>query len=368
MKYCTKCLNVSTRPRIEFNKEGICNACVWAEEKKTIINWEQRWAKLEELCEKYKKLNPNRPNVIVPYSGGKDGAYNAYILRDKLGMHPLCITIRPPIEDPLGKQNIQNFLDRGFDHVFITPNRRISKEIDKDNFINHGIPMHAFMMSVHAAIWRCAVIYDIPFVMYAEEGESEYGGSTELKYRHNYDIEHSINFYLSGIDPRQYIDKYSEQELYWFIHPSKEEIIEKKLDISHMSYFEHFSNYKHYLVAKEKLGLIEREERNVGSYENFSTTDTYLIWLYFYLMYLKFGFGRTTTIVGNDIREGALTRDQGINLVKKYDGEYPEQYIDLYLSYYQMTKEEFDEVLDKHANKDLFVKRNGFWEPTFVPE
>tara|TARA_Y100001935_G_scaffold249114_1_gene247220 strand:+ start:10 stop:1092 length:1083 start_codon:yes stop_codon:yes gene_type:complete len=358
----------NTRPRIRFNEEGVCNACSWADEKKNVIDWDARWDKLEELCEKYKKRNPNQPNVIVPYSGGKDGAYIAYTLREKLGMHPLCVTIRPPIEDPLGLKNIQNFLDRGFDHVFITPNRRVSMNIDKESFIKYGIPMHAFIMSVQAAIFRAAIIFDIPFVMFAEEGETEYGGSDALKNRHNYDIEHSIEFYMSGVNPKKYLDRYTEQELYWLIHPPKEKILKHKLDISHWSFFEHFSNYKHYLVAKEKLGLQEREGRSVGSYENFSTTDTHIIWLYFYLMYLKFGFGRTTTIVGTDIRDGALTRDQGLNLVKKYDGEYPEKFIDMYLDFYDMTKKEFDEVLDNHANKNLFFKEDGRWKPKFTPK
>ena len=367
MKFCTNCLMPSTRPRIQYNEKGVCNACQWAEEKKS-IDWSIRWKKLEALCEKYRSRNKGKFDVIVPYSGGKNGAYIAYILKHELGMNPLCITIRPPMEDKIGLKNIKNFQDLGYDHLFVTPNRQILKEIDKENFIEKGIPMHAFMITVQTAILRCAHNFDIPFVMYAEEGETEYGGSSKLKESPTYSVEDSINLYLSGVDPKKYINRFSEKELYWFLYPSADQLRELKPEVCHWSYFEDFVNYKHYLVAKEKCGLVEREERNIGAIENFSILDTDIIHLYFYLMYLKFGFGRTISEVGNEIRRGAMTRSQAVNIARKFDGEYPEKHIESYLNYYNMDQDEFDSVLDKWANKDLFEKVNGRWKPMFKIE
>ena len=364
MKYCTKCLMPSTRPRIQYDKDGVCNACLWAVEKKE-MDWTTRWGQLEELCDKYRARNKGRFDVIVPYSGGKNGAYIAYTLKEKLGMNPLCVTIRPPMEDPIGLQNIKNFTELGYDHLFITPNRVVEKQIDKENFVNKGIPMHAFMIAVQTAIMRTAVNFDIPFVMYAEEGETEYGGSSKLKNSPTYTVEDGINLYLSGVDPAKYVDQFDEGQLYWFLYPSKAEIDAMGPAISHWSYFEDFVNYKHYLVAKEKLGLVERVERNIGAIENFSATDTNLIHLYFYLMYLKFGFGRTTSEIGNEIRRGAMTRQQAVNITRKFDGEFPDVHRSSYLEYYDMTTEEFDATLDKWANKELFEKINGKWVPQF---
>jgi len=364
---CTKCLMTSTRPRIQFNKAGVCNACEWAEEKKE-VDWALRWAQLEALCDKYRVRNKGRFDVIVPYSGGKDGGYIAYTLKHKLGMTPLCVTIRPPLEDPVGIQNITNFLDRGYDHLFITPNRLVGREIDKENFINRGIPMHAFMIAVQTAIMRTAVNFDIPFVMFAEEGETEYGGSSKLKNSPTYEVEDGIRFYLSGVNPATYRDRFDERSLYWFLYPPQNEIEALQPEICHWSYFEDFVNYKHYLVAKEKLGLVERAERNIGGIENFSVTDTDIIHLYFYLMYLKFGFGRATTEVGNEIRRGAMTRAQGLNIVRRIDGEFPEKHIESYLEYYGMSRNEFDAVIDKWANKELFEKQGKRWKPKFEIE
>ena len=86
------------------------------------------------------------------------------------------------------------------------------------------------------------------------------------------------------------------------------------------------------------------------------------------MMYLKFGFGRATQDAGIEIRRGAMTREQAVNLVRLYDGLYPEEFIETYLDHYQMTQGEFDAVLDKWANKNLFKKENSRWIPTFVAE
>ena len=39
--WCTKCVVASTRPRVTFDKNGVCTACQWAEKKKT-LDWSQR--------------------------------------------------------------------------------------------------------------------------------------------------------------------------------------------------------------------------------------------------------------------------------------------------------------------------------------
>lgn len=282
------------------------------------------------------------------------------MLKEKLGMKPLCVTIRPPLEEQIGIQNIYNFMDRGYDHVFITPNRIIEREIDKENFIEKGIPMHAFMILVQTAIARASVAFDIPFVMFAEDGESEYGGSKKLENQHYYEFEDGINFYLSGVNPNKYLRKYSKEDLYWFTYPEEDEMKKCRPLLCHWSYFKDFVNYEHYVLAKEKLGLLEKETRSIGAIENFSTTDTYLIRLYFYLMYLKFGFGRVSTEVSNEIRRSSMTRNQAINIANTFDGEMPdEDHIKKYLDYYKISINEFNNIIDKNANKDLFYKNNN---------
>jgi hypothetical protein len=83
-------------------------------------------------------------------------------------------------------------------------------------------------------------------------------------------------------------------------------------------------------------------------------------------MYLKFGFGRANQDASIEIRRGAMDRSQALNLVRLYDGRYPEEFVDAYLDYYRMTKPEFDAVLSLWANRDLFEMINGHWQPRFT--
>jgi hypothetical protein len=155
-------------------------------------------------------------------------------------------------------------------------------------------------------------------------------------------------------------------ELSFFCFPEDDEIVKNPIEITHWSYFEDWDPYRNYLVAKEHCGLTESEGTNSGTFTNFAQNDQALYALHTYLMFLKFGFGRANQDASIEIRRGAMERDQALNLVRLYDGQYPEEFHQLYLDYYQMNESEFSAVLDRWANKDLFEKRRGRWHPTFV--
>jgi N-acetyl sugar amidotransferase len=364
MKYCTNCLMPETRPRVSYDNRGWCNACQWSEEKKS-LDWDSRWELIEELCEKYR--TPKSFDCIVPVSGGKDSSYVAYTMKHRLKMHPLCVTIRPGLPLPVGEQNVINFINAGYDHIHLTPDPRVMREIDKIGLIEAGRPLLGWQTAVQTAIFRLSTKLSIPLVMFGEDGETEYGGTKKLKHQHYYDAEDSVRIYLEGHNPARYVDRFSAKELYWFTYPSPDEMRGADICIAHWSYFENWDPYDHYLVAKEKCGLQEQEERASGTYNNFAQTDTALYNLHTWLMYLKFGFGRCSQDVGIDIRRGAMSRKQGLSLVRNFDRENPEQFIPMYLDYYGLTREEFDEVIAKHVNKQLFAFEDGRWAPTFQP-
>ena len=364
--YCSECLMLNTRPRLTFDSNRVCSACQWAKEKKEEVNWESRQKELSDLCEFYKERNKGRFNCILPVSGGKDSSYVAHQMKFEWGMTALAVTVHPPLSYNVGNQNLENFINCGFDHIRITPNYEVGRLMAKKFFIEQGQPLLAWIMCVQTAIFNAAVIFDIPFVMFGEEGEVEYGGDTKLKNQACYNLEDSIKFYLSGNDPSEILNEYNDAETFWWKYPSEADFRKLKPAIAKYSYFKNWDSYSNYLYSKEHCGLEENSERCIGTYNNFAQTDTKLYDLHAYLMYLKFGFGRCTQDVGIDIRRGALSRKQGIALVKAYDGEYPEELIPEFLDYFRMTQEEFDEVLAKHANKDLFELIDGRWNPKFL--
>ncbi len=363
--WCKNCLNMSTRPRITFDSRGWCNACQWMEEKKT-LDWSKREKELEDLLNKHRSKDGGF-DCIVPVSGGKDGSYVAHTLRHKYKMNPLTITSRPPIELELGKKNIANFVDSGFDHMHITANKKAMRSLNKIGFIDMGSPYYGWLISIISAVTNVALKYEIPLIFYGEDGEVEYGGSSENKNRSIFSIEYVVRTYFEGgydkIIKKSGLDK---KELFWFSLPNSSSIDNNKISMTHMGYFEPWDSYKNYLVAKEHCGLEESNSTNSGTFTNFSQTDQALYSLHTYMMYLKFGFGRATQDAGIEIRRGAMDRDQAVNLVRLYDGLYPDEFIEIYLEYFDMSIDEFDAVLDKWVNKDLFEKINGRWKPLFV--
>ena len=120
--FCKNCIVFSTRPRITFNSKGICSACQWSFEKKK-INWKTKKKELGVLLKSNKSKN-SQYDCIVPVSGGKDGSYVAYNLKHKYKMNVLTVTIRPPLETELGKQNLNSFINSGFNHLHISQIKR----------------------------------------------------------------------------------------------------------------------------------------------------------------------------------------------------------------------------------------------------
>ena len=364
VKWCSNCLNMSTRPRITFDHRGWCNACVWMEEKK-ILDWEPRQRELEALMDKYRSRDGGF-DCVVPCSGGKDGSYVSHQVKSKYGMNVLAITVTPPLSLDLGDRNLKNYIQSGFNHIQINPDAEAMRQLNRHGFIEKGFPYFGWLMAMQAAVVRMAVNLKIPLIFYGEDGEIEYGGSTESKNSQTYTVDYMRKVYLEGGHEKVIrASGLDESKLYFFLFPSEKELEGRELNIAHWSYFESWDPYRNYLVAKEHCGLEEAPESNAGTFTNFAQNDQALYALHAYLMYLKFGFGRATQDAGIEIRRGAMARDQAINLVKIYDGHFPEEFLDLYLEYYRMTREQFNEVIDRWVNQDLFEKVDGMWIPTF---
>ncbi|CEK10226.1 N-acetyl sugar amidotransferase [Legionella hackeliae] len=361
--WCSTCLNMSTRPRIEFDAEGRCNACVWAEEKKT-LDWKSRQLELISLLEMHRSKTGGF-DCIVPVSGGKDGSYVSYKLKYEYDMHPLAVTVAPPLTYDIGDKNLKNYINSGFDHIHINPNYKVMKALNKKGFLEQGRPLYGWTTAIFTSVIRIANNFGIPLIFYGEDGEVEYGGSTESKNRSIFDIQYIKKIYLEGNYENTLKQLFSESELYFWLFPQESEWSQKEIFMTHMSYFEPWDPYRNYLVAKEHCGLMEKTDSNSGTYTNFAQNDNSLYDLHTYLMYLKFGFGRCTQDVGIDIRRGAMTREQGIQLAKIYDNAKPEIYVDDYLDYYEISREEFEATIDRFANKQLFEKSDGLWLPKF---
>jgi N-acetyl sugar amidotransferase len=364
LKWCTNCVSMSTRPRIQFDHRGWCNACVWSERKRT-LDWGSREKSLRELLDAHR--SSSRFDCLVPVSGGKDGSYVSHNLKHKYGMNPLAVTVTPALALPLGEENLKSFVQSGYNHVSINPDCNAMCALNKTGLVEMGFPYYGWLIAIQSAVLRVAVNFGIPLIFYGEDGEVEYGGSTETDRNPIYDVNYMKKVYLEGgYDKVLQRSGLSQASLQFFQFPNQTELDQSRIKIAHWSYFENWDPYRNYLVAKQYCGLKEAEDSNEGTFTNFSQNDQALYALHTYLMYLKFGFGRANQDACIEVRRGAMDRQQAVNLVRLYDGRYPEQFEKLYLDYYKMTLEEFDASLDRWANKALFEKKGRQWRPRFT--
>ena len=365
LKWCSRCLTMSTRPRITFDADGICNACIWVESKGK-LDWTIRERELEKLLELHKSNNGGF-DCLVPVSGGKDGSYVAYNLKHRYGMNPLCVTVTPALPLTLGEKNLRSFVEKGYDHISINPDYAAMQKLNKIGLIEMGFPYYGWLIAIHVAPIRIALNFNISLIFYGEDGEVEYGGSTETSMKPIYGIDYQKRVYLEGgYEKILNTSNLLSKQKYFFEFPTEQNKSAKNIKITHWSYFENWDPYRNYILAKEKCGLREAETSNSGTFTNFAQNDQAIYALHTYLMYLKFGFGRANQDACIEIRRGAMTRSQGLNLIRLYDGNYPEEYIQDYLEYYEISQNEFNNVLDKFANKDLFEKKSGRWLPKFT--
>lgn len=367
LRWCSHCLAMSTRPRISFDDRGWCNACRWMEKKKT-LDWSARQLELEQLLNKHRR-NDGYFDCMVPVSGGKDGSYVAYNLKHKYGMNPLCLTVTPALSLPLGDQNLRAFVESGYNHISVNPAHEAMRALNRVGLIEMGFPYYGWLIAIQSAPVRIANQLGIGLIFYGEDGEVEYGGTTETDKNPIYNVQYMKKIYLEGgYDTVLDGAGLPEQDLFFFRFPNDAALARSPIEITHWSYFENWDPYRNYMVAKEHCGLKEAEDSNAGTFTNFAQNDQALYALHTYLMYLKFGFGRANQDASIEVRRGAMDRAQAVNLVRLYDGQYPHDFLETYLDYYRMSQAEFDAALDRWANQDLFEKVDGYWKPLFTVE
>lgn len=362
VKFCTNCLVMETRPRVGFDKAGRCNACVWSEEKNK-VDWDAREKNLLSLLDRHRSKSGGF-DCLVPVSGGKDGSYVTYKLAREYGMNPLCVTVTPAMELEIGRGNLRNFIESGFNHMSINISPETLRSANRWGLINKGFPYFGWLTAIAAAPLQIASNFGIGLIFYGEDGEVEYGGESETKQNPIYDIPYIQRVYLEGgydLMMNDLKEKKLCDQFFQFPDVKKE----MPLEIAHWSFFENWDPYRNYLVAKQHCGLKEATETNSGTFTNFAQNDQALYALHTYLMYLKFGFGRANQDASIEIRRGAMSREQAVNLVRLYDGLYPEEFIGDYLDYYQISHDQLIEVFDRYVNKQLFEKTNGQWKPIF---
>ena len=372
VKYCKKCVVSNQRPRIVFDDNGVCSACQFAYEKQNVIDWDQRALELEKLCDKYRR-NDGRYDVIVPVSGGKDSAYVAHLLKHRYGMHPLTVTWAPFAHTDIGWENLQNFIASGFTNLLGWPNREIHRKLARVAFEAEGDSFMPFIYGQMAYPFHLALCFDIQLVFYGENGEAEYGGSTEHNYSSFMPVEDFSRLYWNGSTVNSLLEwgqkhgiispsDYTQNDLLYYSPPTVEQLSGKDIQMHWLSYYHMWVPQENFYYAAEHTGFqANKYGRSEGTYSKYASLDDRLDGPHYYLSYIKFGIGRATSDAAHEIRDGHITREEAVSLVHRYDGEFPKLYFQEFLKYLDITEDKFHQIVDSYRPPHLWEKIDGEW-------
>lgn len=386
VRFCRLCVMSNQRPNssveyahtaesakitIHFDDEGICDACKVAECKKH-INWKERDLQLRELLERHRGKG-DKYDVLVPGSGGKDSFYAAHILTHRYGMKPLLVTWAPHLATEWGQRNLERWQEIA-DHIMVTPSRsthRLLTRLAVDNLFH---PFQPFIIGQKALAPKIAAQYGIPLVFYGEN-EAEYGNpmaDTDTSKRS--DVYHTAlnRMYLSGVPMEELRVRYGlrEVDLNAYMPAKLEELQEKKVEVHYLGYYLKWHPQSCYYYAVENGGFEPNPGRTPGTYSKYNSIDDKIDDLHYYTTFIKFGIGRATYDAAQEIRSGDITREEGMALVKSFDGEYParfEKEVFEYLSvpgFEPMTRAYLTNLANKFRSDHLWrlVGPYGNWE------
>lgn len=382
VKYCKKCVMSNQRPTsaVEFkhtpeskkttlhlDEEGVCDACNMAVEKEK-INWQQREDELLKLLDQHRSKDGSY-DCLVPGSGGKDSAYQAHILKYKYGMNPLTCTWPPILYTDYGYKNFHNWIDSGFDNISFNRNGKVMKLLTKLSIENLFHPFQTFMLGQKNLAPKIASRYGISLIFYGEN-EAEYGNpiadnASSLRDKSYYSYNNLDEIYLGGLSLRELQEKYKLTlgDLSSFLPADATELDKSKIEVHYLGYYLKWTPQEVYYYAVENTGFRARPFRTQGTYSKYNSIDDKIDDLHYYTTYLKFGIGRATYDASQEIRNKHITREEGIALVKKFDGEFPDRYFNEVMDYLDIDPDYFkNELTDRFRSPHLWIKHNGEWK------
>ena len=368
MKICKKCIQPDTRLGIYFDKNGICGACIWEKEKEA-IDWDLRRKELEEIASWAKNNTSSNYDCAIGVSGGKDSTLQAIIARDELGLRPLLVNSEPTGITEIGKYNIENLKELGFDVISIRPNPKIMKKLVKRDFYKYLNPVKITEYSLYSSTYIIAENFEIPLIIQGENPGLTLGTRlTGVGTDSNALKADELQTLSSGWKEYLEVEGIKEKDLYLF-HYDRKKLEQKNTKGIWLQYFlKSWSNRGNAEFSK-KYGLKWRPEDfdffSIGTYVPYAQLDTDLTQVNQLLKYIKFGFGQCMDSACYDLRENRITRNEAIDLVKMYDGKCSEFYIKKFCDYIDIDVEAFWEVTEKFRGPMWVKNSENKWHNTY---
>jgi len=369
LKICKNCIQPDTRPGIFFTDDGLCGACLWEIEKQQ-IDWELREKELIDIVKSSTKNNTSAYDCVIGVSGGKDSTFQAIYARDMLKLKCLLVNYEPEARTDIGKKNLENLKQLGFDVISIRPNPAVMKKLAKYDFFTFCNIVKATEFTLYSSTYIIAEKFRIPLIIQGENPGLTLGArSSGVGTDGNSLKANQLDTLSSGWFEYLKVDGISENDLFWF-HYEREKL--EQLGIRGIwlnYYYKNFSQHGNAIFSKQ-YGFTWRnnfDPKSIGTYLPYFQLDTDVTQVNQMLKFFKFGFGQCMDHVCYDIRENRLSRKEAIELVLELDGSCSEKYICDFCNYIEISIEDFWKNIDKFRGP-MWYKENGKWKNAVTEE
>jgi N-acetyl sugar amidotransferase len=360
LTYCKSCVMPDTKPDLHLDQHGICNACRSFEKRKE-VDWDARYQELLKLLDKYRQKNGTNWDCIVPVSGGKDSTYQVVRML-QLGLNPLCVTSTTCDLSPLGRTNIENLKHLGVDYIEVSPNPLVRAKLNRVGLTQVGDiswPEHVGIFTIPV---RAAVQFNVPLIVWGENSQNEYGGpaaaaeNNVLTRRWLEEFGGMLGLRVSDLMGQEGIEA---KHLIPYTYPTDEELQRVGVTGLFLGHYIPWDGLSNTLISQAN-GFQTYHKVVEGSMVNYENLDNHHTGIHDYFKFLKFGFGRATDLACLHIRRGRLTRQDGVEAVKRLDGLFPWEYLgkslkDI-LQPLDMSVDDFTRLCDQFTNKKIFKR------------
>ncbi len=352
MNRCRLCVIPDTRPDTPF-VDGICSACR-SFPKRRAVDWKAREREFTNLLGRGTRFH----DCVVASSGGKDSHWQVLKVLE-LGARPLVVTASTCMLTKIGRANIDN-LSRYADTIEVTPNRSARAKLNRlglDLVGDISWPEHA---TIFGTPLRVADRFGIQIVLYGENPQEAYGGPAGTEDAAEMTARWITEFGgFLGLRAQDMVgqDGLTERDLGPYFPYGRSYSCPKPLFMGAYFVWDSERNAK---VAAQ-AGMIQAVPcaANWWPAENL---DNAMTGIHDHLMYRKYGYGRAAAQLSVDIRQGRMTREGAMRIVREIDGLFPYTYAGVeygeVLKHIGMTDGAFWRALERFTNWDLFATRD----------
>ncbi|MDH5510198.1 MAG: hypothetical protein OEZ32_07550 [Nitrospinota bacterium] len=322
LRRCTKCILPETMPFIEFDAKGECSYCK-AYSYPPLKGVEA----LEKILAPHRRAD-GRPDCVFAFSGGRDSSYGLHLVKKELGMNPVAFTYDWGMVTDLSRRNQARLCGKlGVEHILISADIKMKREYIRKNVL-------AWLKKPELGMIPLFMAGDKHFYHYAYQVMEQTGASVII-FSENMRYERAqFKEGFSGVNqatPRPYgissINKFLLLSYYLKQYALNPAYINASL-LDTVSAFYYSYMIKHDYVYT--FDYLKWEEQQVNStliddYKWELSPDTTSTWrigdgtvpFYNYIYYTVAGFTEHDTFRSHQVRDGVISRDEALRLVKE---------------------------------------------------